>query len=224
MFVKMIQRLALLTLAGIATVTHAQSPTTKQPLIITGASYAAGLKQPVLANYTVTNKGVGGETIAQVAARFERDVVAAKPAAVIIWGHINTIHQASGSMEPVHAGIKADYEKMIQQATANNIRVILATETTLPYAFGFMNKVMAFVGSLRGKEGYAARTNPEVNVINDWLRTTARQHGYTLLDFEKAMDDGDGFRKDEYVSDDGTHINDAGYAVLVRVMQTELNR
>jgi lysophospholipase L1-like esterase len=219
---KLFQRLALLTFAGLATVTQAQTP--KQPLIIIGASYAAGLERPALAGYTVRNKGIGGESIAQVAARFERDVVAAKPAAVILWGHINTIHRAQGPKEKVHAEIRADYERMIALATANGIRVILATEITLPYAYGFTNKIKAWIGSLRGKDGYAVRVNREVNEINDWLRSTARQHGYTLLEFEKALDDGDGFRKDEYTADDGSHVNDAGYAVLTRVTQAGLNR
>jgi lysophospholipase L1-like esterase len=219
------QRCALLILF-LATMTHAHAQTDsgKQPLIIIGASYAAGLKQPVLTRYTVTNKGIGGEEMRQVAARFERDVLDAKPAAVIIWGHINSIHRAAVPMDQLHASIKADYEKMIASARARGIRVILATEITLTEAYGFTNKIKAWIGSLRGKEGYAARVNREVNALNDWLRNHARTHQLTLLDFEKALDDGEGFRKEEYTSEDGSHVNDAGYAVLTRVTQAELNR
>jgi lysophospholipase L1-like esterase len=222
------QRLLLLMLTGFFTVTQAQTGVTssgaKQRLVITGASYAAGLGTPALARYTVTNKGVGGEVTTQVAARFERDVLATKPDVVILWGHINNIHRASVPMDQVHARVKADFEEMIGAAQARGIRVILATETTLPEAYGFTNKIMSWIGKLRGKEGYAARVNREVNVLNDWLRGYARTHQLTLLDFEKAMDDGNGFRKDEFTSEDGTHVNAAGYAVLTRVMQAELNR
>ena len=63
-----------------------------------------------------------------------------------------------------------------------------------------------------------------MGVINDWLRNYARTHQLELLDFEKALDDGDGFRKDEYTSEDGSHVSDAGYAVLTRVTQAALNR
>jgi lysophospholipase L1-like esterase len=222
------QRLVLLLLTGMFTVTHAQTgaiaPAAKKKLVIIGASYAAGLKQPALARYVVTNKGVGGEDVAQVVARFERDALAAQPDAVVIWGHINSIHRASVPMDRLHASIEADYEKMIAAAQARGVRVILATETGLPKAYGFTNKIMSWIGGLRGKEGYAARVNREVNILNDWLRSYARTHQLTLLDFEKALDDGEGFRKDEFTSEDGTHVNDAGYAVLTRVMQAELNR
>jgi lysophospholipase L1-like esterase len=221
------QQLLLLTLTGISAVTQAQTgaaSAARPTLVIIGASYAAGLKQPALARYAVTNKGVGGEDMAQVAARFDRDVLAAQPAAVIIWGHINSIHRASVPMEQLHANIKADYEKMVAAAQVRGIRVILATETTLPKAYGFTNKIMSWIGGLRGKEGYSARVNREVNVLNDWLRSYARSHQLTLLDFEKALDDGDGFRRDEFTSEDGTHVNDAGYVQLTRVMQAELNR
>lgn len=227
------QQLVLLMLTGFLTVTHAQTgtanapagrPPAKESLIVIGASYAAGLKQPALARYTVTNKGIGGEEMSQVAARFERDVVAAQPGAVIIWGHINSIHRASIPMDRLHASIKADYERMIASARARGIRVILATEITLTEAYGFTNKIKAWIGGLRGKEGYSARVNREVRALNDWLRGYARTHQLTLLDFEKALDDGEGFRKEEFTSEDGSHVNDAGYAVLTRIVQAELNR
>src|SRR5262245_59940391 len=63
-------------------------------LVIVGASYAADWKQPHLPGYLVTNRGVGGEETQQVLARFDRDVLALRPGAVIIWGSINNIHRA----------------------------------------------------------------------------------------------------------------------------------
>jgi lysophospholipase L1-like esterase len=165
--------------------------------------------------YTIVNKGIAGEQTHQMLARFERDVVAAAPQAVLIWGHINNIHRApGGDVAAVRPRVQADYESMIARARARGIEVILATEITLTEAYGFRNKLAAWVGNLRGKEGYNARVNREVRALNDWLRNHARQHGIRLLDFERALDDGHGFRKEKYTSEDGSHVNDEGYAAL----------
>ena len=85
--------LALLTSLGGATLSMAGN----QPLlVITGASYAADWKSPQLPGFTVVNKGKSGDETKQVLARFDAEVLALKPAAVLIWGHINNYHRAPG--------------------------------------------------------------------------------------------------------------------------------
>jgi lysophospholipase L1-like esterase len=158
-------------------------------------------------------------------ARFDRDVIAAAPAVVLIWGLINNIHRAPpGSIDAVHRRVKADYEQMVGLAAANGIKVILATEITLTEAYGWKNKLMAWVGGIRGKEGYSARVNREVHALNGWLRTYARQHGLQLLDFEQVLDDGEGFRKEEFTTEDGSHVNAEGYAALTAYLVAQLPR
>jgi lysophospholipase L1-like esterase len=192
-------------------------------LVIIGASYAADWKQPALPGFTVVNRGKGGEETSNVVARFDRDVVAQKPDAVLIWGHINNIHRApGGDYAAAQERIKADYLQMIAKARAAGIRPILATEVTLSEAVGFMGHVAAFVGKLRGKTGYAARINPPVRAVNDWLREHARAEKIQVLDVEKLMDDGDGYRDTDYTSDDGTHISPEGYTALTALAQREL--
>jgi lysophospholipase L1-like esterase len=196
---------------------------TQPVLVIIGASYAADWKQPALPGYTVVNRGKGGEETFNVAARFDRDVVTAKPAAVLIWGHINNIHRAPGGDYPAaQERIKADYLAMVGKARAAGIRPILATEVTLSEAVGIRDRIAAFVGKLRGKTGYAARINGPVRAVNDWLRAYARTEKIQLLDIEKLMDDGEGFRDTDYTSDDGTHISAEGYAALTALARKEL--
>src|SRR5262245_26069588 len=85
--------LALCAAFGGAELTMASN----QPLlVITGASYASSWKTPPLPGYTVVNKGKAGEVTKQVLARFDADVLALKPSAVLIWGHINNYHRAPG--------------------------------------------------------------------------------------------------------------------------------
>jgi lysophospholipase L1-like esterase len=184
-------------------------------MVITGASYAASWKEPAIDGYRIANRGVGGEETHQVLARFDRDVLALKPAAVLIWGHINNIHRAPpGGMARVKEAVRLDYQEMVRRARASGIEPMLATEVTLSEPPGLLNQAVAFINQLRGKVSYGATVNGHVRDINAWLRSYARQEGIRLLDFEKALDDGKGFRKAEYTSEDGTHISPAGYATL----------
>jgi len=102
----------------------------------------------------------------------------------------------------------------VAAARARGITVMFGTEVTLSEAVGFMNRLAAFVGSLRGKHGYSEKVNAEVMEINRWLREYGRAEGIRVLDFEKVFDDGAGFRKREYNAEDGSHINTEGYAAL----------
>ncbi|MDY6945764.1 MAG: GDSL-type esterase/lipase family protein [Pseudomonadota bacterium] len=221
----------LLLYAGTASTQSSQdgdSPKVKQvsstaTLVLAGASYVGGWKEPALPGYKVVNRGAGGEETHQVLARFDRDVIAAKPAAVMIWGHINNVHRAPpGGIETAKEQAKADYREMVQRARANGIEVILATEVTLSEAVGLTNRMMAFVNNLRGKQNYSAWVNEHVRDLNAWLRSYASEQGLPLWDFEKVFDDGKGFRKLEYSSDDGTHISAAGYAALTNYAQAQL--
>lgn len=194
----------------------------QQRLIVMGASYAAGWKEPALPGFSVTNKGVGGEDTTQVRARFERDVLAAKPHTVLLWGHINNVHRAGGNMPAAIERVKADYVAMIEAARGAGIEVIIGTEVTMSEAVGLVNRAVAFVNRLRGNRGYSAGVNEQVRVLNEWLRSYARGQGLRVLDFERVFDDGEGFRKLEYSQEDGSHITQAGYDALTRYARGEL--
>lgn len=193
-------------------------------LVIIGASYAAGWKQPQLPGFAqVINKGVGGEETHQVRARFERDALAPQPSTVLLWGHINNIHRApKGDFEAAKERAKDDYRAMVAMARDRGVAIILGTEVTLSEAVGWKNRLGAFVGRLRGKQGYNARINEHVRSLNAWLRDYARQERIAVLDFEKAFDDGEGFRKVEFSTDDGSHITAEGYAELTRYARAQL--
>jgi lysophospholipase L1-like esterase len=217
-FAAFLPRLFLLFAA--ASVSAASPPAS---LVIIGASYAADWQRPNLPGYSVVNRGVGGEETHQVRARFERDLIAAKPDAVLIWGHINNIHRApGGDMNAAKERIKGDVRDMVAMARARGITVMLATEVTLSEAVGFGNRLAAFVGRIRGKTSYAAKINDQVRDVNAWLRGYAKQEGLRLLDFEKALDDGEGFRDTDYTRDDGSHISPEGYAALTAYTRAQL--
>lgn len=215
--------------AGLCSMTQASSapaaPAAPAPrLVIIGASYAAGWGKPALPGYQViANKGVGGEDSSQVAARFARDVVALKPDAVLIWGHINDIHRASPEqMAAVKLRARENYRAMHAQASAAGIDVLLATEITFSVGDGFFDGIMDRIARMRGRQNYRVVVNNHVKEVNAWLRQYAREQNLPLLDLERAVDSGNGSRREEYDDEDGSHVNPEGYAALTRYATQQL--
>jgi lysophospholipase L1-like esterase len=194
-------------------------------LVVIGASYAGNWGQPELPGYRITNKGVGGEESWQVASRFERDGLSLKPDAILIWGHINDITRTTPDRYSLakERAVKS-YQQMLAQARSANVTVYLATELTRPTAVGWRDWIPATIGRIRGKESYDQMVNREVKEINTWLRKTAAQENLTLLDFEQALDDGDGGRRLEYTLEDRSHVSAAGYAAVTQHARTKLSR
>lgn len=192
-------------------------------LVILGASYAQDWGTPALPGYRVTNRGQTGEESTQLLARFDRDVLAAKPDTVLIWGHINDIFRApNGNHAAAVERAQSNYRVMLDKARANGITVILATEVTLSKPGGVREWLATQLQKLRGKEGYQERINRNVRTVNAFLRETAQRERLQLLDFERAFDDGAGFRRDEFTREDGSHISPAGYTALTRYTTAQL--
>jgi lysophospholipase L1-like esterase len=184
-------------------------------LVIIGASYAADWGTPQIPGYTVRNAGIGGEETKDMLERFDRDVVAARADAVLIWGHINSIHRAPrGDFAGAAERVQDDYEAMMAKAGQAGITVILATEISLTEAMGWTDRAYGLVAGLLGKRSYSSRINEHVRAVNEWLRALANEKGVRLLDFEEALDDGNGFRRREFTREDGSHVTEAAYGVL----------
>ena len=195
-------------------------------LVILGASYAQGWGTPALPGFDrVINRGVGGEETGDMLKRFAADVVAAKPDAVLIWGHVNNISRSSpDQLEATKRAARAHYAAMLQQARAAGIEVIFATEVPWTEPDGFLDIIRGWIGSLRGKQSYAARVSGHVHELNDYLRDLASREGCRLLDFEGVFANEDGTRRNEFAADDGSHISQAGYQALTAYARRELGR
>lgn len=204
----------------------AQAPmnsTAAKHLVLIGASYAAEWEQPRLPGYTVTNKGIDGQESSDLRARFEKDVLALKPDTVMIWGHYNDIVRASADkMAAARQQAQDNYRAMAEQARAAGIEVILVTEITIPIADTWQEKLMGFIGSVRGKQDYRSQKNDQIKAVNTWLRDYARAQKLKLIDLEKALDSGNGTRKVEYARSDNSHVSPAGYQAITRYVASEL--
>lgn len=186
-------------------------------IIIIGASYAKGWQTTSLAGRSVTNYGVGGEETTAVLARFEKDVVANHPSAVIIWGFINDIFRASPAELPTKIEtIKSNLRRMVEIARSSEITPILATEVTIRGKNTVKDTVAGWIGALTGKRGYPEYINGHVQHVNEWLRQYASENKILLLDLQSVLAEAGGLRRKEYATDDGSHLPAAAYEALTR--------
>jgi uncharacterized SAM-binding protein YcdF (DUF218 family)/lysophospholipase L1-like esterase len=185
------------------------------PVVLLGASYAQGWKTPQLGGVSLVNRGVAGQQSFELLARFDADVLPARPRAVILWGFINDVFRSP--RDKVGAAIarsRGSVEDMVKRARAHGIEPIVATEITVRQKNTWSDNLATFVGGLLGRESYPGYVNGQVLENNRWLRTFAEREGLLLLDIQPVMSDASGYRKRELAVDDGSHISDAGYRAL----------
>jgi len=140
-------------------------------------------------------RGISGQTTPQMLIRFRQDVVALKPAVVVILGGTNDIAGNTGpsTLEMIEDNLAS----MTDIAKANGIRVVLAS--VLP------------VFDYPWKKGLEPA--PKIVALNAWIKAYATRVGATYVDFHTAMkDDRDGMRTD--LANDGVHPTPAGYAIM----------
>jgi lysophospholipase L1-like esterase len=149
------------------------------------------------------NRGISGQTTAQMLVRFRPDVIALRPRAVVILAGTNDL---SGNTGPTTLeGIEGNLASMAELSHAHGIRVVLAS--VLP--------VSDYDRDRDGNLLLRTRCRPpdQIVALNEWIRRYAADNRHTYLDYHAATVDAKGFLKDE-LSDDGLHPNAKGYAVM----------
>lgn len=141
------------------------------------------------------NRGIAGQTTAQMLIRFRQDVIDLKPAAVIIQGGLADIAGFAGPSSLVE--IEDNLRSMAELASFNQIAPILVGEP--PPA------------------DYPGRTGPEpaaqIVALNKRVARYCASSRFVFLDYYSALVGSNGQMK-EGVSDDGVHPNEKGYAIL----------
>lgn len=165
--------------------------------ILIGDSITEGWQPtaPALFVDGVVDRGISGQTCAQMVARFYQDVVALHPRVVHIMCGTNDIAGNNGPAAP--EDVTNAVLAMVDMARANGIAVVLGS---IPPAglFGWRN-------------GY--RPAPQINAFNGWLQELARRRGLVYADYHAAMADPEGAMKPG-LSSDGVHPNAVGYAIM----------
>ncbi len=141
------------------------------------------------------NRGISGQTTAQMIGRYQQDVVALKPRVVHILAGINDL---AGNTGPSSAEwVEANLRTLVEVAKANHIRVVVAS--VLP-----ADRI-----SWRPE----IKPAPDIAAINAWLKRYAAEQGLVYVDYVSALDDGHG-GFNPTLTTDGVHPNAAGYAVM----------
>ena len=145
-------------------------------------------------------RGISGQTTPQMVLRFHQDVIALKPAVVVILGGTNDIAGNTGpsTLEMIEDNLAA----MTEMAQANGIRVVLCS--VLP------------VLDYPWKRGIEPA--PKIVALNQWMRQFAASRGAVYLDLHSAMsDERQGMRAE--LASDGVHPNAAGYAIMASLLE-----
>ena len=145
-------------------------------------TYWIGQKHP---EWKMYNRGVNGERTDQIFKRFDRDVLALKPRAVIVLAGVNDLFQGV-SAEGIRMNLRATY----QRATQAQIKVVACT--ILPYNTS------------------TSKVKARMQEVNEWIHAYTKEQGLGFCDLYAAVNDPR--RPGKLVSsDDDIHPDVEGY-------------
>ncbi len=155
------------------------------------------------------NRGIGGQTTAQMLVRFRQDVIDLKPKVVVILAGTNDIAGNTGPMTLQE--IEANFASMTDLARVHGIRVVLSS--IVPVHNYTPQSEMTF----------PLRSPAKILELNRWLKSASAAGGYVYLDYFSAMIDDKGLLK-RSLADDGLHPNKAGYEIMAPLAQAAIDR
>ncbi len=149
--------------------------------------------------WTVLNRGVDGERSDEIAGRFNRDVLAARPAAVIIIAGVNDVYQGRPASH-VTTQLRAMYDR----ASAAGIAIVAGT--IVPY------------------DTATAEQNDRMRTINAWIAAEAvRDHRISAVNTRAAVA-APGQPDRLASSPDGLHPDVSGYRRMAEALEPQLRR
>jgi lysophospholipase L1-like esterase len=150
------------------------------------------------------NRGISGQTTAQMVVRFRQDVIDLNPAVVVILAGTNDVAGNTGPMTPKMT--EDNFAAMVDMAKENGVKVVIASITP---AFDYpWHKGLEPAGKIKA--------------LNTWLEIYCKDRGLTYLDYYDALVDERGGMK-EGTSSDGVHPTAAGYAIMGPLAQAAID-
>jgi lysophospholipase L1-like esterase len=145
-------------------------------------------------------RGIGGQTTPQMLVRFRQDVIAMNPKVVVILAGTNDIAGNTGPMTLDQ--IMDNLKSMVELATANGIRVILAS--VLP-AYDY-------------KWRPGLQPNVKIPQLNSMIQDYCKKNSIEYLDYFSVLTDGNNGMKKQ-LTYDGVHPNVGGYKVMEPLLE-----
>jgi lysophospholipase L1-like esterase len=153
------------------------------------------------------NRGISGQTTPQMLVRMMPDVLALRPAALIILAGTNDI--AGNTGPETQEMIENNFRAMTELAYAHGIRVVLCKLTP--------------VSDYTGRNQTKDRPPTDILALNSWIESYAKQIRAVVADYYSALVDSAGMLRAGY-SDDGLHPNAQGYALLAPLAEAAIER
>jgi len=174
-----------------------------------GCVQCGKVKQPL--NVTVYNAGVSGNNSAQGVKRFDSDVLAKKPAVVVVGFGMNDAVNSHNSVNI--EDFQNNISEMVQRCHRGNIKVVLNT----------INPVTETELYKRHKESFYADhggANEKIKAYNKVIRKIAAEQKVPVADYYKAIEKADF----AVVSKDGVHPTPEGSRLLAEVVEVQLRK
>lgn len=184
-----------------------QSPTPDWPQL-RETPYGVFLQERLGASATVAVSGRCGELTSEMVARFSRDVIALKPACVVILGGTNDL-----GWQAAPAEILRNLLAMYDMALAEHVRPVAVTVPSLRIAGG--------VGEGEGRlwlDGHIQRRRE----LNGMIQRVCLEKQLSCADlFAATQEQGSGLLAEPY-SNDGLHLTTDGYRRLAELLYAEV--
>ena len=170
------------------------------------------------------NRGISGQTTAQMLVRMYPDVIDLKPAAIVILAGTNDIARNTGPETATM--VEENLMAMTELAQKHGIKVILCSLTPISdYADAPSSADNAPApGGPAPKLIQSVRRPPaQILELNAWIKKYAASVGAVYADYSSAVVDGNGMLKEGF-SGDGLHPNKQGYALMAPVAQAAIEK
>lgn len=147
------------------------------------------------------NRGIDGQTTAQMLVRFRQDVIGLKPKVVVIQGGANDLTGMLGPGTEVTIG--ENIRSMTELAKVNGIKVVLTSLTPVCDCVAAVQTALRPQGKIIG--------------LNGWIRDYAKESGAVFLNYYAALVNGRDFKRELTV--DGMLPNDAAYSIMAPLVE-----
>jgi lysophospholipase L1-like esterase len=155
------------------------------------------------------NRGIGGQTTAQMLGRFLQDVIALHPRAVVIMGGINDVGRGYGPNT-----IEQNLEMMGDLAKSHGVKPLFAS--VLPVSDSHKSADPRY-------EMTKTHSPAEISQVNTWLKDYCAREKFVYVDYYSVMADYKGQMQAD-LSDDGLHPNARGYRVMSPIALEAISR
>ena len=155
------------------------------------------------------NRGISGQTTAQMLVRFRQDVIGLQPKAVVILAGTNDI---AGNTGPTRIeDIEANYASFAELARAAGIAVV------------FSSVLPVHNYTPESQEFFAQRPTEKIVELNRWLKAYCTAHDCIYLDYFSVMVDKNGWLGKD-LAKDGLHPDKAGYMLMAPLAEAAISQ